>query len=235
VAAVEALKSSLVKYRFGDLAQMQNHLHVVEGRTLFFYRDCKGTLPGGSRVVVEFAFANSEQVSALRGNVLGRVEGEGGQAGMWIEFPDARLAKKADQGVAAMASRKQKRLGCDLLVEVRQGRKPFLGRMIDVSMGGVRIVGAVGLRSGTEVELRLMAPDTNFPSNLGRADVMRSDTNEAGLRFVRNDPVARVASNKLFQAVQQAWAKAPELSHPPLCCQGGHVLEPPLPHMKSRA
>src|SRR5438034_3046773 len=120
---------------------MQNHLHVVEGRTLFFYRDGKGGLPGGARVVVEFSFGDSEQVSAVRGNVLGRVEGEGGQAGMWIEFPDARLARKVDQGAAAIGQRKQKRLGCDLLVEVRQGRKPFIGRMVDVSMGGARIVG----------------------------------------------------------------------------------------------
>ena len=125
MVALETQQTTLLKYRFGNIGQMQNHLHVVDGRTLFFYRDGKGDLPGGSRVLLEFSFADSEQVSALRGNVLGRVEGEGGQVGMWIEFPDGRLAKKADQGAAAMSSRKQRRLGCDLLVEVKQG--PYTG------------------------------------------------------------------------------------------------------------
>jgi len=105
VAALETPQATLLKYRFGNIAQMQNHLHVVDGRTLFFYRDGKGDLPGGARVLLEFSFADSEQVSTLRGNVLGRVEGEGGQVGMWIEFPDGRLAKKADQGAAAMSGR----------------------------------------------------------------------------------------------------------------------------------
>jgi hypothetical protein len=234
VAALETPQAALLKYRFGNIAQMQNHLHVVDGRTLFFYRDGKGELPGGARVLLEFSFADSEQVSALRGNVLGRVEGEGGQVGMWIEFPDGRLAKKADQGASAMSGRKQRRLGCDLLVEVKQGRKPFIGHMVDVSLGGARLVGTVGLRAGADVELRLMAPEKNFPVELGRADVMRADASDAGVRFVRTDTIARVASTKLFQAVQQAWAGAPELTHPPICCRNGHVLEPPLPHMKSR-
>jgi len=48
-----------LKYRFGDLTQMKNHLHVVEGRTLLFYRDPKLPLSGGSRVVVELSLATS--------------------------------------------------------------------------------------------------------------------------------------------------------------------------------
>ena len=41
--------ASLLRYRFGDVAQMQRHLHVVEGRTLFFYRDARPNLTGGTR------------------------------------------------------------------------------------------------------------------------------------------------------------------------------------------
>ena len=54
-------------------------------------------------------------------------------------------------------------MGCDLLVEVRQARMPFLGRMVDVSLGGARIVGAVGLRPHHEVEIRLMGSEEGFP------------------------------------------------------------------------
>ena len=108
--------------------------------------------------------------------------------------------------------------------------------MVDVSLGGARIVGAVGIRKGSEAELRLMAPEKEFPSHLGRAEVVRVDASsgDAGVRFVRTDSTARMASSKLFQGVQRAWSAAPELSHPSLCCQGGLVLEPALPHMKSR-
>ena len=36
---MDSRAASLLKYRFGNMQQMHNHLHVVEGRTLFFYRD----------------------------------------------------------------------------------------------------------------------------------------------------------------------------------------------------
>src|SRR5882672_4297044 len=118
---------------------MQKHLHVVEGRTLFFLREPRSTMPGGSRVVIEFSLADSEQATTLRGSVLARIDGEGGQSGVWIEFPDSRLARRLEQGKAALADRHQRRLGCDMLAEVKQDRLPLLGRIIDVSLHGLRI------------------------------------------------------------------------------------------------
>ena len=154
----------------------------------------------------------------------------------WLEVPDARLAKRIDQeGPTGLSSRLQRRLGCDFVVEVRSGQVPFLGRMIDVSMSGARISGAVGLRAGGQVEMRLLGGEPPLPSLLGRCDVIRAEpSGDTGVRFVRSDPTARIASGKLFLAVQEAWNKAPELTHSALCCKGGHVLEPPLPHMKHR-
>ena len=101
---MDSRAASLLKYRFGNMQQMHNHLHVVEGRTLFFYRDPHTTLAGAARVVVEFSFADSEQVATLRGSVLSKVEGDGGQTGAWIEFPDAKLVRKLDQGARAIAT-----------------------------------------------------------------------------------------------------------------------------------
>jgi hypothetical protein len=230
--------AAFLKYRFGDIAHMQNHLHVADGRTLFFYREGKAKLAGGSRVVIEFSFGNSEQVSALRGWVLARVDSEieGGQNGGWIEFPDARLAKRIDQGVKGIAGRHQRRLGCDILVEVTHDGLPRLGRMIDVSLNGARIVGAAGFHANDEVTVRILGAEPPLPANLGRTQVVRADPGgDLAVRFVRSDVVARVGAGKLYAAVQEAWAKAPEMGHPPLCCQGGQVLEPPLPHMKSRS
>ena len=214
---------------------MQKHLHVVEGRTLFFLREPRSTLQGGARVVIEFSLADSEQVTTLRGSVLARIDGEGGQAGAWIEFPDSPLARRLEQGKAGLAGRNQRRLGCDMLVEVKQDRLPLLGRVIDVSLHGLRIVGPIGLKQGSDVEVRIMGAEPPMPGLLGRSQVVRSDPGgDLAVKFVRTDVVARVASGKLYSLMQQSWQKAPELAHSPQCCVGGNVQEPPLPHMKQR-
>src|SRR4051794_13724650 len=115
---MQAASATLLKVRFNDVAQLHNHLHVTEGRTLFFFRGTQGALAVGTRVVVQFLLANG-QVSTQRGSVIGRVDGD--QTGAWIEFPDSRLVKKLDQGLRA---RTQPRIACDLLVEVRQDSDP---------------------------------------------------------------------------------------------------------------
>jgi len=52
---VETTRANLLRYRFGTIEQMANHLHVVEGRTLFFYRHERLLLEGGAKVVIELA------------------------------------------------------------------------------------------------------------------------------------------------------------------------------------
>lgn len=231
---MDSKAATLIKFHFDGFDQMQNHLHVVDGRTMFFFRDKRLPLAGGSRVVVEFSHGISEQVSTLRGTVVSRVETDG-QIGVWLEFPDAKLAKKIDQGAAALAGRHQRRLGCDMLVEVKIEGLPLLCRMVDVSLGGVRVVAPGRLQSGADVEMRIMGAEPPVPGVLGRGRVTRSDPGgDLGITFVRTDVIARVASSKLYTAIQQAWEKAPQVQHAPQCCQGGHVLEPPMPHMKNR-
>jgi len=241
---VEKQPATLLKARFGDLSQLHNHLHVVDGRTVFFFREVTPRLQGGDRVVVELSAAASEQVSTLRGAVLGRVEAaESGHRGAWIEFPDARLAKRLERGGQGIATRQYQRLTCDLLVEVTHGRHPFLARMMDVSMGGARIIGATVLRVGAmplraaaALSLRLVGTDPPFPAELGRADAVRVDlhTGELAVRWVRSDPVVRAASMKLIDAVRGSWGQAQEMVHAPPCCASGRTTDPPMPAMKRR-
>jgi hypothetical protein len=240
---VEKQTGCLLKARFGDLSQLQNHLHVVDGRTVFFFREPTPRLQGGERVVIEFSLATSEQVSALRGAVLGRVDApESGHTGAWIEFPDAKLAKRLERGAQGIATRQHQRIACDLLVEIKQGRRPFLARMMDVSIGGARIlgatarVGALPLRPGAGMDLRLMGPGAPFPAELGRADAVRVDLNtgELAVRWVRSDPVVRVASMKLIDALRGSWRQAQEMVHAPPCCALGRATDPPMPTMKRR-
>jgi hypothetical protein len=227
---MQAASATLLKVRFNDVAQLHNHLHVTEGRTLFFFRGTQGALVAGARVVVQFLLANG-QVSTQRGSVIGRVDGD--QTGAWIEFPDSRLVKKLDQGLRA---RTQPRIACDLLVEVRQDSDPYVARIVDVSLAAMRVLGAPGLRKGPPVDARLIGAGPALPSQLGRAEVVRSDANGAdvALKFMRADPAARIASTRLLQALHETWTHAPELAHPPMCCKDGRVLEPPVPHIKGR-
>lgn len=241
---MERQPSALLKVRFAELPQLQNHLHLVEGRTVFFFREGAPRLVGGDRVVVEFSIVSSEQVSTLRGTVLGRVDtADRSQTGAWIEFPDSRLARRLERGAAAVATRQHQRVMCDLLVEVHQGRHAFVARMMDVSMGGARIlgataprIGAMPLRAGGSVEMKLVAALPPFPTELGRADVVRADTNtgDLAIRWVRSDPVARVASVKLLEAARRSWGQAQEMMHAPPCCQNGVALDPPMPALRRR-
>ena len=236
--------ANLLKVRFADLSHLQGHLHVIEGRTLFFFREVAPRLVGGDRVVVEFSLANSEQVSTLRGSVLGRVDvADGSQTGAWIEFPDTKLAKRLERDTTALATRKHQRVVCDLMVEVRQGPHSFLARLMDVSMGGARIlgataprIGAMPLRAGGAVTLKLSGTAPAFPTELGRADVVRTDesTGELAVRWVRSDPVVRASSLKLIDAVRRSWAQAEVMTHAPPCCQKGQVLDPPMPALRGR-
>jgi hypothetical protein len=234
----------LLRARFAELPQLQKHLHTLEGRTLFFFREPAPRLVGGDRVIVEFSIATSEQVSTLRGVVLGRVDAEdSGQSGAWIEFPDTRLARRLDRGASALATRQHQRVVCDLLVEVRQGSHSFVARMMDASLGGARIlgattprVGAMPLRAGAALMLKLVGAVPPFPTDLGRADAVRVDaaTGELALRWVRTDPVVRVASLKLVDAIRASWTRAEEMRHAPPCCVDGRVLDPPMPAVRAR-
>jgi hypothetical protein len=241
---VERQPATLLKVRFAGMSELQSHLHVVEGRTVFFFREASPRLVGGDRVIVEFSVANSEQVSTLRGIVLGRVDvKDGSQTGAWVEFPDTKLARRLERGSAAIATRQHQRVICDLLVEVRQGAHSFVARMMDVSIGGARIlgattprVGAMPLRAGASVTMKIVGAVASFPAELGRAEVVRTDKNtgELAVRWVRSDPIVRVASLKLIDAVRRSWTQAQEMRHAPPCCGNGQVLDPPMPALRGR-
>ena len=223
--------AQLLRQRFGGLGDLQHHLHPVDGRSFFFYRTPILDLPAGARILLEVSFTSIEQQAVIRGQVLGRVAGP--ISGLWLEFPDTRLLKRADEG--AIALRKQRRVGCDVMVEVRHAQSPRLGRLVDLSLGGARMAGLSGLRINEEVDLRVVSQHREWPSELGRAQVVRSENHEVGTRFLRREAPSRIAITRLFGALQASWTSAPEVSHPPSCCQNGQLIEPPLPRIKGRA
>lgn len=229
-APQKASAAHLLRQRFGNPSELHRHLHDVDGMSIFFYRTPTLDLAGGSRVLLEVNFTSTEQQTVLRGAVFGRVEGP--LAGLWLEFPDTGLSRRANEG--ALALRKQKRVGCDVLIEVRQPGKPCLGRLIDLSLGGARLAGLPGIRINSQVEVRVVSPNNEWPSELGRAMVVRSENREVGTRFLRDQSHSRIAITRLFGALQDSWTSAPEVSHPPVCCSNGQLIEPPLPRISRR-
>ena len=220
--------------RFEELAQLRNHLHLFEGRTLLFCRDPRRILQARSPVTVELLVTRGALATTLSGTVLTRV-GEGTPlSGAWLVSSDTKLARRLAADGSGLPARQQPRFACDFLAEVNYLDAPFLCRIEDVSAGGARLGGAAGLCPGMEIELRVRGAGPDVPDRVGRAIVMRASGADAGVRFLRSDDATRQVCTRLFDAVQKQWAAAPELLHMPVCCRGGQFLEPPLPRIQPR-
>ena len=218
----ELRRELLLRHRFETLAQVREHLHVQDGRSLFYFRDTNLNAQGGDRALLEIS--TSEQQMLLRGAVVSR-----DLSGFWLDFPDGRLARRLGEG--ALSQRRQRRVPMDLLVDLRS-RTSRVGRILDVSMGGARVGGVEGISAGQEVTLRLLSSLAEVPNALGRAEVLRAGDGELALRFVRSDPPTRIAATRLLAAAQKAWAASIELPHAPGCCgKSGLLLEPPMPRL----
>jgi len=220
-------QAMLLRYRFRSPWQLLNHLHVSEGRALFFYRGLD--LGFGHRVSLEVSFDDSEHHVLLQGTVLSAIRGSA--PGVWLEFVDTGLTRAHLE--AGMVRIRQRRLACEAMVQVDQDDSLTIGRMVDVSMGGARIISVGDLRSEVAVRLRVLVPAPEWPQVIGFAQVVRVDLSGVAVRFLRNDPRTRVASMKLFQAVQDGWARATEGEHPGICCQGGVNLDPRPPALRA--
>jgi len=222
------------RMRFEELAQLRNHLHVIDGRTLLFCRDPGGILQAGSPVTVELLVTRGRLAATLSGTVLMRV-GEGTRSsGAWLVFSDTKLARRLEADGSALSARQQPRFACEFLAEVNYLGAKFLCRIEDVSAGGARLGDAAGLCPGMEIEVRFRGVGPDVPDSVGRALVVRANGPDAGVRFLRSDQATRQACTRLFDAVQKQRAAAPELMHLPVCCRGGQFLEPPLPRIRPR-
>jgi len=232
--AVEADAKVMPRMRFEELAQLRNHLHLLDGRTLLFCRDPGRILKTGSPVTVELLVTRGRLAATLSGTVLMRV-GEGTRSsGAWLLFSDTKLASKLEADGSGLSARQQPRFACEFRAEVNYLGTTFLCRIDDVSAGGARLGNAAGLWPGMEIEVRVRGAGPDVPDSVGRAIVVRANGADAGVRFVRSDQATRQASMRLFDLVQKQRAAVPELMHPPVCCQGGRLLEPPLPRIKPR-
>ena len=218
----------LLRYRFRSIGQLSRHLHAAGGRTLFFYRAPPVELLFRDRVFMEIVLEDSDQSMLLRGSVLSTVSDP--TRGIWLEFAETELCRTvAGSGVVG---RKQRRLGCEAMVELQQNDVRIVGMMVDVSMGGAWIVdAAAGLDTDIAVQVRVLGAAPSWPREIGLAQLIRAEGGNVAIRFLRSDPKTRVAAMRLFAAVQEQWARASESSHPPVCCVGDVQLDPAPPRL----
>jgi DNA-binding response OmpR family regulator len=229
----EKSATAQLRYRFDLREQLKNHLYVVDGRALFFYADPTLQLASGARVLLEIILTDSGQQSILRGQAMGR--NEGSAQGVWLEFQDTRLARRAAEG--PIAARTQRRLPTDLLVRASGELPAQLCRLLDVSAAGARLGGlSAPVPADSIVELKLMSQVSGVQEGgLCRARVLRTGQGEAAVRFLRDEAPTRQLVAKLMFSVEAAWANARELQHPSVCCGPRGAMDPPLPRLARRA
>lgn len=223
---------ALLRYGFDDSAQLARHLHLAGGQVVLFYGGDVPALQGAGAVALEIGIGRQQSAGMLRGSVLARTDGSIG--GAWLQFPDARLFRKVRDGSVNVSARRHRRLACDLMVEIRHAGQPCLGRLLDISLEGARIVGVPGLRAEVPILARLLGAQRGWPTTLGVAKVVRAAGSEVGVRFNLQDQPSRLSTSQLYELVQSQWNTARNLRHAPPCCQQGRVLEPPFPHVRGR-
>jgi hypothetical protein len=219
----------LLRHRFDDVEQLRRHLREVDGSTLLFFRDPNLWISTGATVLVELAFASSEQTRSLRASVIARAEGQG----LWLAIPNTRFAR--DVRERGLSPRKGRRLAVDEPVRIKKmGGGEYLVRLLDVSMGGARIGGGLPaqLTAGNLVQLVLPAAESGRAPEVTRGRIAWIEDGEAGVMFDRDVESSRVAAGRLFRALEQPWAKAREIHHLPSCCKDGAVLDPPVPRVR---
>ena len=208
-----------LRYRFANLSQMRAHVRELGGgRAVFFYRDEKLRPLPGAPVCLDLCFDDGEQNRLLHG-IVAAVEAKG----TWIELTDTRPARELAPSEYA---REARRLGCDLLVELRAPGYVASGRMLDLSAGGARVGGVPGFGLHEQVEVRLLSNDRLTFHDLSDAYVAWTERGEVGLRFDKADPISRTAVSRLLKQTEGVWEQAFQAAHPPGCCGPAGLLEP---------
>lgn len=217
---------SLFRYRFDSFDQVMRHLHVVGGTTLIYVPDAPSGQHFEGPVLLELTVRMEAAQTVVRGEVVAR-SGEGG----WLRLCDAKLATCLAAG-HGFAEKREGRVSAEQLMQFKSASGlQMIGKLLDVGAGGMRARGVPGMLLGETYSLRLLGAPNGL-ADWGRAEVVRLQEPEAGLRFLspRSPEVPRYIQRQL-----EAWMHAPELDHPPGCCGRSGLFEPPLPKATAAA
>ena len=218
-----------LRYRFDHLDQARAHVVRAGEHSLFFFRHPRLSLQPGSSVQMEWTFQNAEPARMLHGVAVENVD----RCGVWMELFDTRPLRELR---TLHNSRRYRRMATDLPMQVERSGEIQEGRLLDVSAGGARIAGPLGVARGDLIQLRLPPPDgEGLFQDLGSAYVAWAEGTEMGVQFDRLDSMARAAVTELVRSVAEGWASALESRHPSWCCVDAGPIEVPLPETFVRA
>src|SRR5262249_7249409 len=141
--------------------------------------------------------------AVVRGEVVSRSMGS--IRGVWVRLCDPRIAQHLID--PRPLARRMTRLSTDQMVRLRLPGGQLVAQLLDVSVGGLRVKGSRGMAPGDGCEVRLIGAPAVI-SDLGEAEVLRVEGNEAGLRFSAPDSAT---VGRLLDSLQQAWRRALEL------------------------
>jgi hypothetical protein len=222
--------SQLLRYRFETLAQARRHVHMVEERQLLFYPDPMGRLRERQPVMMELCFDESEQCASALGEVHS-VE-SGAMRGAWVEIFSRNLLPELREAFLVRRRKHPRVPAMGMVRAERPGRDGVVGRIADVSIGGVRLAGVTAAwKPGDEVLLNELAGGLPL-----RARVAWCRSGELGVQFERRDPQTRMLAGKLLEAATKRWTSSLAAHHPVSCActRGGPVMEPLLPRAAHR-
>ena len=212
-----------LRYRFSNLAQARAHLRNREGRWLLFYREEMLRLLPCAPVCLELGFDDKTASRLLHARVHGSLDG----SGTGLEILDARPLLST-----AAHTRADRRLGCDLPIELRSEGRIDAGRLRDVSAGGARIASIEPLPVGQPLELRLPSADRLTFRDLSFGTVAWAEGGELGIRFDPADSIGRSAIARLLKEMEARWQGAWESAHPRFCCKAAGLVEPEPPRLR---
>ena len=168
----------VIRYRFQSAAEFERHLRLGDG--VFFVPGVDIAGMQGERVVVEIVFPHTDDSPMLHGRLLSR-PGDG----VWLEAPSARAAARWAPG-ADSPRRRQRRIPCDLFVEIRTPEmNPWLCRALDLSESGIRLAtGSFETGVAGDVVTLTLLPDEASPVE-SRARLGWAGAREAGFALIQ--------------------------------------------------
>ena len=193
----------LVRYRFRSPEGLHRHLRLGNG----FVVGQPAPRHRVARAIVEVEFDGGTTL-LLHGQVRSRSD-----RGAIIEVPLARSVRW--MGEIEGAQRREKRIACDLFVEVKPpGGDAWLCRALDVSPHGLRLAaGAMDLGvAGDRMELTLLAADNRVPPVAAAARLSWAGMREAGLELT-----AAVGIEGLLGVLAERWSAVPVVDHDTIC------------------
>jgi hypothetical protein len=215
----------MMRYTFESFGQLASHLHVVGNQALLFVRDQTKPAQPLSRVVLELEVSELKQKTTVRGEVVARADGR--LRGSWLQLSDLRLARQIQRG--SFNVKRQPRVSGDQLLQLAtDSGVQLMVQLLDISPGGMRVRSARGIAAGQLCTVRLVGARAT-QADLGKAQVLRADGSEAGLKFLdeRHAGLARY-----LRTLEEAWARALQIRHPPECCRMRGPIEPPMPKLR---